>query len=711
MVRSIWLRTVAALLASTGLVWGQQAGAPAGTAAGKSADVITVQEMSRPAQKCVVIKTWQTADGARAYEVQALDTKEMMTIVESAPLPPPPGSNVRAAATRIFHWGPKHTPPAGAPVPPVEVVKTAPAPAPATAPAAARSPYASAAQPIPAAAPRLQPTPAAAPATPRTGSPALQRTSAQTTIPGQTGAPQVAAKPAASPCECDPCCSTPCDTCGQVTVCGECTPKRQRFPMINSLFSRSKESVGSTTVIGPMPTTTMVVQTPAPTTQTPVVVEQAQPGDWRQSWGKLDSHRSHLLSKSSSTCSDNAPMPPASQYAQADVPPPPPATVPAAPADTAKPAQPARKDEPKADTSRSPGTAKKMDARDSDPLKDPDAYTSHARTDKTKPAARQEKRADSPETASALKASTSDTTVLPPPPSPATAAQSTGIPLGARSVFDAGSPQYVPVPIVTVPDYRRPPQPPPPNLPQAPEPNRLEIANAFTHPPQNTDPGPLPAGMGNAFTPEVPRGMTPDPNGAFPAAPAGQMAQGMAPLPYGNPMAPGMMPRMPAAAGYPAGYLPAAGAPIGQAVRQAGYTMPAQGGQQAPYDGTLPWPGTMTTSEAMATLRGSLYPSQREWAAMKLATLDWRTSPDVVQALVTAAREDPAPTVRACCVHGLGTMKVNTVPVVTALQALKTDGDPRVLHEVEGALAVLAPAPAAATPAPSPSGLVPVKSN
>src|SRR5436309_2954278 len=58
---------------------------------------------------------------------------------------------------------------------------------------------------------------------------------------------------------------------------------------------------------------------------------------------------------------------------------------------------------------------------------------------------------------------------------------------------------------------------------------------------------------------------------------------------------------------------------------------------------------------------------------------------------VSAACEDPGVAVRSSSLRALTQMNVNTVPFYTALQRLRTDGDPRVLQEVEQALAVLAP--------------------
>jgi hypothetical protein len=91
------------------------------------------------------------------------------------------------------------------------------------------------------------------------------------------------------------------------------------------------------------------------------------------------------------------------------------------------------------------------------------------------------------------------------------------------------------------------------------------------------------------------------------------------------------------------------------------------------------------------TLRDSIYPSQREFAAESLAKIDWRTHPQVFDALLSAAREDPAPTVRSCCVRCLSSMNVNSSLMVMTLQGLKNDTDPRVRTEVDQALAKMAP--------------------
>jgi HEAT repeat protein len=84
-------------------------------------------------------------------------------------------------------------------------------------------------------------------------------------------------------------------------------------------------------------------------------------------------------------------------------------------------------------------------------------------------------------------------------------------------------------------------------------------------------------------------------------------------------------------------------------------------------------------------LQESPYPAQREWAAANLATFDWRVYPHLPQVLVQAARQDSAPTVRAAAVYSLSRMNLQSEPVLSTLQALRGDADPRVRQEVEQA--------------------------
>jgi hypothetical protein len=95
------------------------------------------------------------------------------------------------------------------------------------------------------------------------------------------------------------------------------------------------------------------------------------------------------------------------------------------------------------------------------------------------------------------------------------------------------------------------------------------------------------------------------------------------------------------------------------------------------------------TVQASRTLREALLPSEREWAAEQLGKCDWHSEPEAVEALLMAARSDPAPMVRVACVHALGRMKVNTLPVIQTLQGLKADADLRVRNEVEQVMPML----------------------
>src|SRR5579871_212571 len=128
MVRSIWKRTLVTTFAWAGLAWAQQpiSSAPAAKPGETTGQTFTVQEAGKAGQKCKVLKTWKTHDGKIAYQVQALDTGEMMTIVETGSARDMvgtqggTGTHAQAVATRIFHWGLERMPPPGTPVPPVE---------------------------------------------------------------------------------------------------------------------------------------------------------------------------------------------------------------------------------------------------------------------------------------------------------------------------------------------------------------------------------------------------------------------------------------------------------------------------------------------------------------------------------------------------------------------------------------------------------------
>ena len=108
MVRSIWIGPVFGVLALTGLALGQTTTPLVPVAAGDAGvQIVTVKEANKPAQKCKVLKWWTEPGGIHAYEVQALDTGERMTIEEAPSLAPAAasGGGFRGVAMRIFHQG------------------------------------------------------------------------------------------------------------------------------------------------------------------------------------------------------------------------------------------------------------------------------------------------------------------------------------------------------------------------------------------------------------------------------------------------------------------------------------------------------------------------------------------------------------------------------------------------------------------------------
>jgi hypothetical protein len=120
MVRSRWIKAVMATLAAGGMVWGQSAAPtspkPPDDPTGR---VVTVQEAGKPAQKCRVVKWWLDEKGNKVWQVEALDTHEMMTIIAGGPPVACETGQGRSIRTTIFHWR-DHSPPPGAPVCPCD---------------------------------------------------------------------------------------------------------------------------------------------------------------------------------------------------------------------------------------------------------------------------------------------------------------------------------------------------------------------------------------------------------------------------------------------------------------------------------------------------------------------------------------------------------------------------------------------------------------
>jgi hypothetical protein len=132
------------------------------------------------------------------------------------------------------------------------------------------------------------------------------------------------------------------------------------------------------------------------------------------------------------------------------------------------------------------------------------------------------------------------------------------------------------------------------------------------------------------------------------------------------------------------------GPPQVQGIAPAGYPMQAYPPVQRPMMQQSS-AGMIDPHTLLSQLRDAMLPSQREWAADKLAEIDWRRNSQVVDALVQSAKDDPAASVRAGCIHSLAKMNANTTAVLATIASLKTDGDPRVQKEATEALSKLAP--------------------
>jgi hypothetical protein len=436
------------------------------------------------------------------------------------------------------------------------------------------------------------------------------------------------------------------------------------FPSRSSTSSMATGAVTGLTVSPKLdvwkPTTpTPVAQAPTTYASTPskLGAEPAQPTDWRQAWGKTDTP--YASTKSMTTL----PEKPATSTSKMTLP----------------------------------------SASKSDPLSDPAQYTRSAVEQKvapgpqvtkaiTPPAA--PKPADMP-APSAMKMDNGFQ--LPPATVSAPRNDVQQVPLGHRSIVDAS---------ISASEVAAAPTPPKPltlSAPPAPAPAPASPApgpmvNAFTAAPPAmpasgpsvnafTAANPAPAVVASAFgTPPMPQPTWQPASGAGYAAASRPMLPPMPAMPLASPM-----PQTSAPAAYAASptMTGAPGVAYAMATPQTGLTLTSHSMVPATADGQLPARGSLNTPEMLSMLRDSLLPSQREWAADQLGTLDWKANQPVVDALVKGCRQDPAATVRASCVRSLARMNVNLVPVVDALRGLRSDADPRVQTEVEQALVKL----------------------
>lgn len=711
MARSYWKKTLVTSLTWAGLAWAQQPSTvPTDTAAKPAERHLTIQEPGRPSQKCRLVQAFRTSDGMKAYQVQSLETGEMLTVVQSAPQ-----TTGGAVSMKIYHWGSQNTPPAGSPVPPVLAqvsgsvpVVTAPtqhgSPRPATANQTASAPVQAAAgdrimtvqEP---GKPAQQCKVIKTFRTPQ-GTVAHQVQSLQT---GEVMTIEDGAATASSGSSSQPktltgrltqwgqsnSSSTPVAKSSEWSVPASSSTTSPSSPTVAQAYPQTQSGMKTTTISsGSAPATTSTTGTQASQTTTTTVVDESHHGVRQKLHDIFHPTGTQQVASAPSSTTTSTATPAASPTSTADVKQVQQQTV-AKPVDstssTAKTDTKSSKTEVastsgsdwrqswgKADDHKS--QTKELPHASTgrpDPLTDPEKFSRRTGEDRQKDTSSgaQDQTADA---RSAAKDGMSVMKIATGQDKPLSNASGSRVPLGAGSVLAAGAAgpnqvQYVPVPVVTLPDARRP-EPPPARLPQPPQPTQTTQTARATTAPANS-------GFVNAFSTAQPSNTVVQANAFTVAGSATTPAASAARTPVSVPTA-SYLPGTNNGPIQQMAYNPAMDRHAGTPVRSAALGTPS---------------GTpQNKQQLIGTLKDSLYPSQREWAADSLAQGEGQHDPAAVKALMTAAREDPAPTVRAACVRCLGRIKNSSGGALELVQSLKTDPDPRVREEVERTLKIYA---------------------
>lgn len=682
---------------------------------------VLVEEEGKLAQKCQVLKYWKTGDGNNAYQARAVDTGELMTVQEEGPVThvdKPDVAPFQAVAAQVYRYGDSSAPPRGVPAPPADAVAVnGKEPSAPSAKAVARTtpsaPVSVPSVPRPTQTARVEvtPSPASTPLTSPYG------TSGKAPLPAETTSvsPTAPTMPKAI------------TTAPQVTS----SDSKTQHPLLNQILGRSgpepKKDLSPTspqTVQAPptvpptpagkevkpqsAPVETVGVKMPAPRSPSGSV---PTPGDWRKSWGAVEQ------TSAGKTGEDQE--------------------------NPGKGITPYTRKEVAVDYQSPPPTAKLAGM---DPLMDPASYT--------KPGAVEEFNiAELPEVPeipglpgvpvqSPVQPVTNAT--LPTLPGENRVETPTSIPLpvlppaipGMGSVRAVASPE-----LANLPEEESPASPT--SIPS-------DAPNAFT---QMLDPSQQQqlAAMGM-----VPGRMPPMMPGMMPGGTQGMMAMQppmLPPTPYNGPGQRNSMAMM--GAGYPMGHPGMAhpamvghglGSGIPQGLNNAftqGTTtrpIPADFGQHAmvpnafidptssgmvppqlamappammymtpgmPPRNQVPPQGQLhqtvysaskaNLSELAAVIRDSIYPSQREQATEELGKCGADAREEAIEILKSAARKDPAATVRAASIRALVRLNANTPEVMALLQEMTKDKDVRVRHEAGNALAEFGSGTATAT--------------
>ncbi len=588
---------------------------------------VLVEEPGKPALKCRVVKQWQTAEGQKATQLQAIDSGEMVTIVETTN---GRGSDAKTSAA-MYRWGTSTTPPAGVPVPPGSnaVAKTD-----------SQKPSTQKEEPK------------------TTNTVTLPEVRKLIEVPQSTGtattdvakampnAPQVVADaPKLTP-----------DGPGLVQDVVQPIPE-------TATAAPQTTSPTATPAVTDAPKTKMRPQPPEPPKVEPKALPTAPPAEYKKQWSAPD------------------PTAPAAEKPSTDITPPAGSVLPVNP--TALPKLPeAVSSQPAATYTPVPtpsdlilGTAtpslaptKSMlgsQSAKSDPLTNPELFTA-GRTEPSK--------------VSPTGVQNMDPLRTPLGAGSVVAAANGGdpryLPVPMVTVPQTRPPLPPTQPVMPA----QPPQ-------QAPETAETSYANAFT-PAQEASTNAF--GVAQQQQPMMPPGYGAMPMGAsyrgpmppMPVAVAGGYPMPQMPMAYPMPQMPmGVAQGNPMPPRQPMSMLPPVQpTAMTQAQPAVVYANPAM---DRPGMATA---GTAQVQKCISTLQASISPLQRETAVNQLSTCDWRANPQIVTVLLTTAKEDPVGMVRVAAVTGLARMGIATDAVVATFTQLKTDADARVRMEAEQAL-------------------------
>jgi HEAT repeats len=105
-----WQGTLSAALFGVGVALGQGSD-PSSGAMSHPESTVTVRESGKPDVKCRIARACRQPNGMMAYDVQAIDSGEWMTVVEAGPSTAMSetanGTCIRGVTSQIYHWGQK----------------------------------------------------------------------------------------------------------------------------------------------------------------------------------------------------------------------------------------------------------------------------------------------------------------------------------------------------------------------------------------------------------------------------------------------------------------------------------------------------------------------------------------------------------------------------------------------------------------------------